>query len=201
MSEEEILKIVILGEGRVGKNELLSKYFTKYFHEDQKITINPTFFEKKKDYKGKNVKFIFYDTAGQEQFNALNTMYYQNAVGALIVYDVTIFETFEKVKEWVKTLEESVGNDITLVIAGNKYHLADKNMIDKNREKINAFCAQHKCKHFYVSSKTGFNIDETFEYLMSSVLKKVIWNNVANNKKSGFKIKEQPKRKKEKRCS
>ena len=200
MSEEEILKIVILGEGRVGKNELLSKYFTKYFHEDQKITINPTFFEKKKDYKGKKVKFIFCDTAGQEQFNALNTMYYQNAGGALIVYDVTIFETFEKVKEWVKTLEESVGNDITLVIAENKYHLADKNMIDKNREKINAFCAQHKCKHFYVSSKNGFNIDETFESLMSSVLRKVIGNNAENNKKRGLKIKEQAKRKKEKKC-
>ena len=129
-------------------------------------------------------------------------MYYQNAVGALLIYDLTNFETFEKVKDWVHTLEEAVGKDIIFVIAGNKFDLADKNMIDKNQEKIDAFCSKHYCKHFYISSKTGFNLTYTFESLINSVLKKAIGNNDAWINKKGriLKNKDQIKIKKEKRC-
>ena len=202
MSEIEQLKIIVLGEGRVGKTEILSKYFNKKFDEGQKNTINPAFYEMTREYQGKKVILKFWDTAGQEAFNAINTMYYQDAVGALLIYDVTIFETFEKVKCWVHTLQEAVGMDITLVIAGNKFDFADKNMIDKNKEKIDAYCAQQNCKHFYISSRTGINLNEPFESLISSVLKKVIGSNAIGNKKSGRKleIKEQTKTKKGKGC-
>ena len=72
---------------------------------------------------------------GQETFNAINTMYYQNAVGALIVYDVTIPETFEKAKSWADTLRELVGEDIVIVFSGNKYDLADKISLEESRVK------------------------------------------------------------------
>ena len=202
MSDEEVLKIVILGEGRVGKTSILSKYFSKKFDEGQKSTINPSFYELNKDYQGKKVYFKFWDTAGQEQFNAINTMYYQNAVGALLVYDVTISETFEKVKDWVHTLQEMVGKDITFVIAGNKFDLSDKNMIEKNNEKVDNYCAQQKCKHFYTSAKTGFNLNDAFDSLINSVLKKVMGGNTARINKKGkqLSIKEQTKPKKEGGC-
>ena len=202
MSDEEVLKIVILGEGRVGKTSILSKYFDKKFNEGQKSTINPSFYELNKDYQGKKVKFNFWDTAGQEQFNAINTMYYQNAVGALLVYDVTISETFDKVKDWVHTLQEMVGKDITFVIAGNKFDLSDKNMIEKNNEKVDNYCEKQKCKHFYTSAKTGFNLNDAFDSLINSVLKKVMGVNTAGVKKKGkqLSIKEQTKPKKEGGC-
>ena len=155
-----------------------------------------------KEYQGNKVFLKFWDAAGQEQFNAINTMYYQNAVGALLVYDVTIFETFEKLKDWVHILREAVGNDITMVIAGNNIDLADKNMIDKNQEKIDAFCAQQNCKHFYISSRKGTNLNELFESLISSVLKKVIGSNGVGVQKKGkqLNIKERTKSKKGKGC-
>ena len=99
MSEEDILKIVILGEGRVGKTSILSKYFNKKFNAKEQSTINPSFYEKKVNHNGKIVQLKFWDTAGQEQFDAISKIYYQNAVGALLVYDVTIFETFQKVEK------------------------------------------------------------------------------------------------------
>ena len=148
MSDDEVLKFVILGEGRVGKTSILSKYFAKKFDEGQKSTVNPAFYEKTQNYQGKNVQLKFWDTAGQEQFNAINTMYYQNAVGALLVYDVTISETFEKVKSWVHTLQEAVGKDIIFVIAGNKFDLSDKNMINKNNEQVEAYCNQEQMQTF-----------------------------------------------------
>ena len=173
MSDDNVLKFVILGEGRVGKTSILSKYFKKKFNEGEKSTVNPAFYEKTVNYQGKKVQLKFWDTAGQEQFNAISTMYYQNAVGALLVYDVSIFETFEKVKTWVMTLQEAVGKDITFVIAGNKFDLINKNKMEEQNPSIESYCAKEKCKHFYTSAKTGFNLDEAFDSLINSVLGKV----------------------------
>ena len=171
MSEDNVLKLVILGEGRVGKTSILSKYFKQKFNQGEKSTINPSFYEKNVKYQGKEVQLKFWDTAGQEQFNAISTMYYQGAVGALLVYDVSIFETFNKVKSWVKTLQEAVGKDIIFVIAGNKYDLVGK--MDEHMPEIDSYCSQEKCKHFFSSAKTGYGLDNAFSTLIQSVLDKV----------------------------
>ena len=198
---DNVLKIVILGEGRVGKTSILSKYFYKKFKEGEKSTINPSFYEKTVTFKGKNVQLKFWDTAGQEQFNAISNIYYQNAVGALIVYDVTIFETFNKVKSWVNTLQEVVGKDITFIIAGNKFDLSDKNTLSKNTSEIESYCSKQNCKHFYTSAKTGYNLDEAFETLINSVLTKLESTKGGdfNKKKKNLIITEDTNNKKEKK--
>jgi small GTP-binding protein len=195
-------KFVILGEGRVGKTSILTRYFSKKFNEGEKSTVNPSFYEKKQSYKGKDYELKFWDTAGQEQFNAINNMYYQNAVGALLVYDVTIPETFEKVKSWVNTLQEVVGKDIIFVIAGNKFDLSKRDKLEANQAKIDSYCQQEKCQHFYTSAKTGFNLDETFECLITSVLDKIENENLGGNRKGrgrNLQIKEQTNDVKEKK--
>jgi Ras-related protein Rab-21 len=188
MSEDNIVKIVILGEGRVGKTSILSKYFNKKFDSSQKSTVNPSYFEKSVTHNGKIFKLNFWDTAGQEQFNAISHIYYQNAKGALLVYDVTIFETFQKVKSWVNTLQEVVGKNITFLIAGNKFDLSDKNTLDKNISEINAYCSQMSCKHMYTSAKTGFNLEEAFESLIKDVLNKVCSSKEGGTQRRGKRI-------------
>ena len=170
----ESLKFIVLGEGRVGKSSILNIYFNKKFNQDDNSVIMPAFYEKTERHDGKTYRLVFWDTAGQEQFNAINNMYYQNAVGALIVYDVTIPETFDKAKRWVNTLREVVGNDIIFVIAGNYQHgKIVHELFDKNKAYIDDYCKKEKCSHFYVSSKTGENIEQTFNCLITSVLKKI----------------------------
>ena len=203
MSDDSTFKFVILGEGRVGKTSILTRHFVKKFNEGEKSTVNPAFHQKTQNYNGKNYELKFWDTAGQEQFNAINTLYYQNAVGALLVYDVTIPETFEKVKSWVQTLQEAVGKDIIFVIAGNKFDLSKKNMLDANNANVDAYCKQENCQHFYTSAKTGYNVDEAFDCLITSVLKKLESSNTGGNRKGrGRKldIKEQTKPKEKKKC-
>ena len=195
-------KFVILGEGRVGKTSILTRYFSKKFNEGEKSTVNPSFYEKKQSYKGKDYELKFWDTAGQEQFNAINNMYYQNAVGALLVYDVTIPETFDKVKSWVNTLQEVVGKDIIFVIAGNKFDLSKRDKLEANQANVDSYCQQEKCQHFYTSAKTGFNLDETFECLITSVLDKIENENLGGNRKGrgrNLQIKEQTNDVKEKK--
>ena len=135
----DILKLVILGENWAGKISVLQKYFKKRFNEGEKSTINPSFYEKTVNYQGKKVQLKFYDKAGQEQFNAISTMYYQNAVGTLLIYDASIFEIFDKVKCWISTLHEAVGKDITIVIIGNNFGLIDKKTMDHQKASLNPF--------------------------------------------------------------
>ena len=83
--------------------------------------------------------FFLQDTAGQERFHALGPIYYRDADGALLVYDVTDQDSFAKVKNWVKELRKMLGKEIILCIAGNKIDL------ERNRSFRSTFisCSSH----------------------------------------------------------
>ena len=97
----------------------------------------------------------------------------QKWVGALLVYDCNIIESFEKIKHYVQSLKEQVDKNITIIILGNKIELSNIKYIEKNKELIEAYCIQENCKHFYVSAKTGYNIDTALDYLISSSIEKL----------------------------
>ena len=77
--EENTYKVVILGEGGVGKQAILNRYFKNIFDEGQQSTVNAAFYEKYFTINGIKRLFRFWNTAGQEQFNALQSMYYRFA--------------------------------------------------------------------------------------------------------------------------
>lgn len=171
---EHTIKFVVLGDSQTGKIEILLKYFSKSNSEKQnRNMLNPSFFAKKINYKGIKYSLEFYDIPGQLQFIALNKIYCRNAVGALLVYDCNIIESFEKIKNYVQSLKEEVDKNITIIILGNKIELSKIKYIEKNKELIEAYCIQENCKHFYVSAKTGYNIDTALDYLISSSIEKL----------------------------
>lgn len=65
-------------------------------------------------------KLIIWDTAGQERYHALNANYYRGSKGAVIVYDVTDQDSFEKVKTWHVELKKYLAPNTPIMIAGNK---------------------------------------------------------------------------------
>lgn len=71
-----------------------------------------------------------WDTAGQEKFHALGPIYYRSSNGAVLVYDITDQDSFQKVKNWVKELRKMLGTDICLVIVGNKSDLENDRTVD-----------------------------------------------------------------------
>jgi Ras-related protein Rab-21 len=111
-------KIVLLGEGRVGKTSLVLRYVNNVFSEKQQSTVQASFLTKRLALGEKTVNLAIWDTAGQERFHALGPIYYRDADGALLVYDTTDADSFAKVKNWVKELRKMVGQDIVLCIVG-----------------------------------------------------------------------------------
>ena len=74
-----------------------------------------------------------HDTAGQERYRSLNKIYYRGALGALVVYDITDLDSFERMKAWVKELWSQRGRDLPIVIVGNKSDLEGQRLIQQDQ--------------------------------------------------------------------
>ena len=86
------------------------------------MTTNCSYFQKDLEFDGEKYTFCLWDTAGQEKFNALTNIYYRDAKGAILVYDVSIKETFKKVEKWHNELN-IFNKDTVIAVAGNKIDL------------------------------------------------------------------------------
>ena len=82
-------KIVLLGEGRVGKTSILLRYTRGEYSDKQVSTLQTSYLDKKVTIGQDDMVLSIWDTAGQERFHALGPIYYRDADGALLVYDIT----------------------------------------------------------------------------------------------------------------
>lgn len=163
-------KIVLLGEGAVGKTSLVLRYVENKFNDKHISTLQASFLTKKLNIGGRRVNLALWDTAGQERFHALGPIYYRDSHGALLVYDITDEDSFKKVKTWVKELKKMLGEDICLRIVGNKIDM------DKDRhvsvEEAESYAVSVGAKHFHTSAKLNKGIEELFLDLSRGMLEK-----------------------------
>ncbi|XP_072016556.1 ras-related protein Rab-21-like [Amphiura filiformis] len=153
-------KVVLLGEGCVGKTSLVLRYVENKFNEKHLTTLQASFLNKKLNIGGKRVNLAIWDTAGQERFHALGPIYYRDSNGAILVYDITDEDSFTKVKNWVKELRKMLGNDIALCIAGNKIDLEKQRNVSV--AEAEAYAATVGAKHYLTSAKLNKGIEEMF---------------------------------------
>jgi Ras-related protein Rab-21 len=165
-------KVVLLGEGRVGKTCLCLRYCQGTFTDKQESTIQASYLDKRLNVGKRSVKLMIWDTAGQERFRALGPIYYRDSNGALLVYDITDRDSFTKVRHWIKELKQSVGENISLLIAGNKFDMEKQRQVDE-AEAI-AYAESVGAQHIHCSAKTGKNVDDLFLALTKEMLKKKI---------------------------
>jgi len=161
-------KIVLLGEGRVGKTSLVLRYTQNKFDEKTPSTIQASFQTKMLTVDGQSVTLAVWDTAGQERFHALGPIYYRDANGALLVYDITDIDSFTRVQNWVRELRKMLGTDIVLAIAGNKCDLERNRVVPM--DKAEAFAASVGARHYSTSAKLNKGVDELFLELTKRML-------------------------------
>ena len=85
-----MLKVILLGDARVGKTSLHNVYVRGYHTPPYKCTIGCDFAVKTEStVLGRSVDLQIWDAAGQERFHSLGRAYYRAAAVALVVYDVS----------------------------------------------------------------------------------------------------------------
>ena len=119
-------KTVLLGACGVGKTSLLNRHVRGIFNPGSESTIGASFCTSSLSTSIGEVMLYIWDTAGQERYSSLIPMYYRDAGIALVVFDMTDIESFERAKHWIDTIEESKSNpdahirNTIIVLIGNK---------------------------------------------------------------------------------
>ena len=136
------------------------RYCKNVFDEGQVSTTDASNLEKTINVDDTKVKLFIWDTAGQEEYHALNQVYYRDAVAAVLVYDITDRDSFDKVQTWVEELRLYLPKDTPIAIAGNKYDLPNRQI---DIDEVEDYAKSINGAHFDTSAKTGKGIDEVSE--------------------------------------
>lgn len=170
-----LFKVVVLGEGAVGKTAIVTRFSHGFFRTDYKTTIGSQFAVKNIDIPaegggyGALVKLQIWDVAGQSRFQILRPMYYRGSSGGVLVYDVSRRRTFLVLEEWLKELEAAVGKKIPLVLVANKTDLPDR-VVEPSEGR--EFVQRHSMPYLESSAKTGEGIIDIFDNLGRALVAK-----------------------------
>ena len=168
MTDEIVLKILVLGDSAVGKTSILLKYTDDYFPNVYVTTIGVEYKTKIVKVNGLDITLQIWDTAGQERFRSLAKSFMQGADGILFVYDITYKKSFDSIKNWIRQTED-VNGSFQKIIVGNKIDLSNKREV--STDNLNKFCNNNgKAKGIEMSAKLGVNVTETFDILVKDIL-------------------------------
>ncbi len=168
-------KVVLAGDGAVGKTSIRERYMGKGFSSDYLKTIGADFASKKVAVEDNQISFQIWDLAGQESYQAVRGTFYKGATAALMVFDVQDSTTLTNIKNWVEEAIKGSNNSILIYfIIANKVDLVDGRRV--SREMALDFCtridAETGIRFYYceTSALSGQNIQETFDFLALKLL-------------------------------
>ncbi|MFW9876642.1 MAG: Rab family GTPase [Candidatus Thorarchaeota archaeon] len=178
-------KIVICGASSVGKTSLFNRYCFNSFTFDNSPTIGINFhsvylrlnYIKHPNIEKENyvVNSIF-DFGGQERFAPLIPKFIEGANGALLVFDLVNYSSFELLDFWYdRIIENSIDSNIPIILVGSKSDLLDKSPLSDivNHEEIYEYLEERKLDYFYkISALENLNVLEVFKELNNLMLKK-----------------------------
>ena len=162
MAEDDIphYKLIFLGDQSVGKSSILNRFYQDKFDPDYQATIGLDFHSKNTEINGTTVRLLLYDTAGQEKFKSLIPMYIRDANIILVVYDITIKDSFIHTEHWVNETKDLKRDDAIFVLVGNKIDLEDQRAI--TTKEAEDFANQKGFIFQEVSAKSGDGIEDLF---------------------------------------
>ncbi|XP_032756776.1 ras-related protein Rab-23 [Rattus rattus] len=173
MLEEDMevaIKMVVVGNGAVGKSSMIQRYCKGIFTKDYKKTIGVDFLERQIQVNDEDVRLMLWDTAGQEEFDAITKAYYRGAQACVLVFSTTDRESFEAISSWREKVVAEVG-DIPTALVQNKIDLLDDSCI-KNEE-AEGLAKRLKLRFYRTSVKEDLNVNEVFKYLAEKHLQKL----------------------------
>jgi len=168
-------KIVLAGDGAVGKTSIRERYMGKGFTGDYLKTIGADFASKKVKIENHDITFQIWDLAGQDSYSAVRSTFYKGAIASLMVFDCQDPKTMTNLKSWMdEAIEGSKNGILTFFIIANKIDLEEKRRV--SREVAIDFCHRVEketgLRIYYceTSALTGQNIAETFNLLGHKLL-------------------------------
>jgi small GTP-binding protein len=164
--KDYVFKIVVAGDGGVGKTSLLHRYVSNTFMKILKMTVGTDFFSKVVYKKDNIITLQIWDFGGEKRFRFLLPNYCKGAFGVLLVFDLTDFTTLLNLTEWLHIIKENTKKPL-IILVGTKADAAG--FVDGDL--IQEFCIKNEIDEFIpTSAKTGDNIEFVFQELVTRIL-------------------------------
>jgi len=162
-----LFKIVVLGEGGVGKSALTIQYSQHFFVKEYDPTIESNY-SKTVNLDDIVTVLDILDTAGQEEYSVMRSQYIRSGNGFVLVYAITSKESFNSLpsfRDQILRVKDSDGYPV--VICGNKADMEDAREVSK--EDGQALAQKLNCPFFETSAKTRVNVEEAFNTLVRNM--------------------------------
>jgi len=163
-------KVILVGDAGVGKSALITRLIDNIFREGYWTSQGEGVLSRRMVVDDCDVELRIWGTDGQERFMALPPIFYHHAHGALVVFDVTDRRTFDNIQFWLDELKNKVGQDIPIVLVGNKKDCADKRVVDNTT----ALCFSQEVGIPYMETSARDmaegGVPEVFSFLASRMI-------------------------------
>ncbi|XP_067938406.1 ras-related protein Rab-27A-like isoform X2 [Watersipora subatra] len=175
-----LIKFLTLGDSGVGKTSFLCRYTDNLFFPTFISTVGIDFREKRVMYKpvdedgktsgrAQRVHLQLWDTAGQERFRSLTTAFFRDAMGFILMFDLTNEQSFLNVRNWLLQLQSHAYCETPdIVLCGNKADLEDQRKV--SYEKGQSLGDEFNMPYFETSAATGLNTHMAVEKLLEMVM-------------------------------
>lgn len=164
-------KIIIFGDAGCGKTTLTQRFLTNLFVSDSKMTIGVDFEVKSLEVDKQKVKLQIWDFGGEERFRFLLPTYVRGARGGLFLFDITNYSSIAHIDDWLTVIrKEILAKDLfPIIVVGGKADLAENREVSAE-EGIKIAKSRNVDGFIETSSKTGENVERTFEALTRRML-------------------------------
>ncbi|MBY8983847.1 MAG: GTP-binding protein [Candidatus Lokiarchaeota archaeon] len=168
-----IYKVVVVGDGGVGKTSMVLRYCENSFKENYIMTIGSNFSTKSvelEEYPNFLVKLQLWDLAGQKHFSFVRPPFYRGATAVVFVFDLTRRSSFQNILEWKSEVEKVIGDGKPSMLVGNKIDLADRREVGEQegnalKDEINAL------GYYEASAKQDLGVHPVFKDITLAILK------------------------------
>eukprot|EP00794_Sanderia_malayensis_P002460 gene2460-2833_t len=178
-----LVKLLALGDSGVGKTSFLYQYTEGKFNPKFISTVGIDFREKHKHHhtinpdgtrskKAQRVHLQLWDTAGQERFRSLTAAFFRDAMGFLLMFDLTHEDSYVNVRSWLSQLQtHAYSENPMIVLIGNKADLEKERKVDFDDAK--ALADSLGLKYFETSAKSGDHVDDAIDALLDLVMEQM----------------------------
>ena len=157
-NNEETIKIIILGDSKVGKTSFIIRFTKNKFDETYLATIGVDYKDRIINIENKLYKLMFYDTAGEERYKSIPKNHIKNVQGIILMYDITNKLSFESINDWISDVKEIQGENFPMILVGNKIDLNESREVTE--EMGYELAEKNQIEFFETSNKDGTNIQD-----------------------------------------
>ena len=165
------IKLILVGEGAVGKTSIISQFKDKQFKEEYLMTVGNDKVIKELVIENEKIILEIWDTPGQNEYNAVNKIFMKNSKISIIVYSIIDTNSFKKLDIWLENVKKvNKNHEMIIGIAANKSDLFEKAQISK--EEGENYAKDKDILFFETSAKDYKSIEKLFITLTKLYLEK-----------------------------